>query len=376
MHGYHIIITYIYVLYTHANNFQKYLIKIINLFQIFNRGILMRLKDIAQIAGVSIKTVSRALNNYPDISKETKERILGIAKELHYIPNSAAKSLRENRSFSVGLILPDITNVFFGEVGMAVHNYLKKSGYSTLISFSEGKHQMEIESLDMLLSKQVDGIILATVGSTGERVREILTQEKIPIVVIDNEIKNVKTNMVMHHNYHHAYTLTEHLINQGCKQIGCICGPSNQSSSEKRFEGFVAAMNDYHIPINKRAIIHGDWTISGGRFSCKTLLKQTNSNLDALIVSNSLMAIGVYDVLKKAHLQIPNDIAVASFDYLDILEALDPPLTTFSKIDSTIGELAAKELLFAINHPQNDNIRYKLVTAELKVRESTMKRAF
>ena len=153
----------------------------------------MRLKDIAQIAGVSIKTVSRALNDYPDISKETKEKILSIAKELHYIPNSAAKSLRENRSFTIGLILPDITNVFFGEVGMAVHSFLKKAGYSTLISFSEGEHRAEIESLDMLLSKGVDGIILATVGSTGNRIEEILTQQKLPLVVIDNEIEKALT---------------------------------------------------------------------------------------------------------------------------------------------------------------------------------------
>ena len=331
----------------------------------------MRLKDISQIAGVSIKTVSRALNNYPDISASTKERILEIAKRVHYIPNNAAKSLRENRSFSVGLILPDITNVFFGEVGMAAHNYLKKAGYSTLISFSEGKHQIEIEALDILLSKQVDGIILATVGSTGERIKEILTLQKLPLVVIDNEIEHVKTNMVVHHNYHHAYILTEHLINQGYRRIGSICGPMNQSSSVKRFEGFVAAMNDYHVPIKKHDVIHSDWTINGGRVSCETLLKQTHNDLDAIIVSNSLMAIGVYDVLKKAHIVIPRDIAVASFDYLDILEVLDPPLTTFSKIDSTIGEIAAKELLYSINHPHCDDIRYKLVTAELKIREST-----
>lgn len=331
------------------------------------------LKDIAEIAGVSIKTASRAMNDYPDIKKETKELILSIAKEHHYVPNIAAKSLRQNRSYSIGLVVPDLTNVFFGEVGMAIHNYFKKHGYSTLISFSEGQKSTEIESLDSLLAKQVDGIILATVGSTGSRLKTILKQKNIPLVVIDNVVNNLRTNIVLHDNQYNSYLLTRHLYDQGCRNIGLISGPLSETSGRRRYEGFLKAMHEVGLEVNSNHIVYGDWTIKSGRRATEQLLEQTGSTLDGIIAGNSLMAFGMYSVLNEHQLHIPNDIAVASFDDLEIVEALDPPLTTLSKVDSIIGELAAKRLYTLIKKPDDQELLETLVKAELKVRRSTLR---
>ena len=334
----------------------------------------MTLKKIAQIAGVSIKTASRAINDYPDIKKETKEKILSIAKEYHYIPNLAAKSLRQNRSFSIGLILPDLTNVFFGEVGVAIHNYFKHHGYSTLISFSEGKEKAEIESLDNLIAKQVDGIIMATVGNTGKHLQSILTRRKLPFVAIDNEVNDLRTNIVLHDNHYHAWILTCHLIEQGCSQIGFISGPLSETSGRQRYEGYLRAMDEAGLPTKKDQVTFGDWSIKSGRKTAKQLLQRTGRRLDAILIGNSLMALGVYTVLYELGLRIPHDIALASFDDLNIVESLVPPLTTMSKVDSKIGKLAARRLYTMIRNPEDRELQETLVKAELKPRQSSLKK--
>lgn len=333
----------------------------------------MTLKEIAEIAGVSIKTASRALNNYPDIKKETKELILSIAKEHHYLPNVAAKSLRQNRSYAIGLVVPDLTNVFFGEVGVAIHNYFKKHGYSTLISFSEGKRTTEIESLDSLIAKQVDGIILATVGSTGDYLRTFLQEKKIPLVVIDNEVNGLRTNIVLHDNQYHAYLLTKHLYDQGCRNIALISGPLSETSGLRRYEGFLKAIDELGLHLNPDHIVYGDWTIQGGKIATEKLIAKSKGEIDGILAANSLMAFGLYAVLHEHGFHIPSDIAVASFDDLEIVEALDPPLTTLTKVDSTIGELAAKRLYTMIRNPEDKELREILVKGELKIRASTVR---
>jgi len=331
------------------------------------------LKEIATIAGVSIKTASRAINGYPDISKATRERILEIARTHHYLPNNAARSLRQNRSCTIGLVVPDLTNLFFGEVGRAVHNHLKPSGYSTLISFSEGSHRMEIDALDSLVAKQVDGIILATVGSTADHVQLIRQHYRIPVVVIDNILEGADTDLVLHDDMANSKRLTEHLCAQGCRSIGFISGPLAETSGAHRHEGFLQAMATLELPVHPTQVVTGDWTVQGGRRAAMELLDRCTSGLDGIITANSLMALGLYAVLRERDLRIPHDIAVASFDYLELVDALDPPLTTLSRVDSKIGLLAAQRLQYLIDNPEEKGVERTLVTAELQVRQSSVR---
>ena len=132
------------------------------------------LKDISEVTGVSIKTVSRALNDHPDISKETKEKILEVAKKLSYRPNILARSLRQKKAYAIGLVVSDITNEFFGEVALAIEEFFKKYDYSVLLSFSNGEHDQEIKSIESLINRQIDGIVLATIGTTRNYIKKII----------------------------------------------------------------------------------------------------------------------------------------------------------------------------------------------------------
>ena len=158
------------------------------------------LKGIAEKTGFSIKTVSRAINNHPDVNAKTREKILSVAREYAYSPNLVAKSLRTQKAFTIGYIVPDIANEFFGKVGIVIEKEFRKYGYSLLISFTEESEENEINSLKLLLAKRVDGIVLATVGTTGKFLEEVIYRQHVPVVVIDNRDVGIKTNLVLHDN--------------------------------------------------------------------------------------------------------------------------------------------------------------------------------
>ena len=208
----------------------------------------IRLKDIANKTGFSIKTVSRAINDHPDINKNTKKRIVDVAEELSYYPNMVAKSLRTRKTYTIGYIVPDITSEFFGKIGRIIDRVLRKYGYNILMSFTEESGEEEINSLKVLLSKRVDGIILSTVGTTGDFLKEIIHNYKVPVVVIDNKVEGLRTNLVLHDNINGSYLLTKHLIEHGHKNIACITGLLNETSGNERLKGYKKALNEYNIP--------------------------------------------------------------------------------------------------------------------------------
>ncbi len=283
------------------------------------------LKDISIKTGFSIKTVSRAINNHPDISEETKNKIIEVASKLSYRPNIIAKSLRQKKAFAIGYIIPDITNEFFGEVALAIESEFKKHGYSLLTGFTNSNPELEIEALKLLISRYVDGIILATVGTTGNFIKEIIEEFKIPIVVIDNRVKGYKTNVVLHDNVKGAYILTKHLIEHGHKKIACISGPIIETSGKRRLEGYKNALNESGIEIDEALIKVSDWKILGGYNSTIELFKnyqhKKQNKPTAIFVGNSVMALGSLKAIRELKLRVPEDVALVSFDNLMFTEA-------------------------------------------------------
>ncbi|MBC7333563.1 MAG: LacI family DNA-binding transcriptional regulator [Actinobacteria bacterium] len=328
------------------------------------------LRDIAIRTGFSVKTVSRALNNHPDISEETKNKILKVAEELSYRPNLIAKSLRQKKAFAIGYVIPDITNEFFGEVALAIESEFKKHNYSLLTSFTNSNPELEVEALKLLMSRQVDGIILATVGTTGNFIKEIVEGLKVPIVVIDNRVKGYKTNVVLHDNVKGAYLLTQHLIKHGHKDIACISGPLLETSGKRRLEGYKNALTEAGIEIDEELIKVSDWKISGGYQSTLELFIDSHKKPTAIFVGNSVMALGSLKALRELKLRVPEDIALVSFDNLRFTEATYPPLTTLKKVEDKIGVIASQMLLKKIKSKDLANIEEVLVDAELCIRES------
>jgi DNA-binding LacI/PurR family transcriptional regulator len=328
------------------------------------------LNDLAKETGFSIKTISRVVNSHPDVRLETRETIQKIIDKYNYKPNPIAKSLRKNVSNVIGYIVPDIVNEFFGELAFAIENEFKKHGYNILVGFTNADAKEEINLLKLLISSRVAGIILATVGTTGELVSRIINEARVPIVIIDNKVKGYKTNFVLHDNENGAYVLTKHLIEHKYNNIACITGPIDQTSGKKRLDGYMKALNDYGIKINNEFIKISDWKISGGYKATLELFKKTDKKPRAIFLSNSIMALGSLKALRELNLKVPSDVAIVSFDNLSFTEATNPPLTTLESVEHEIGEKAAKILFNRIKTSNLEKIEEVYVKPDICLRQS------
>jgi LacI family transcriptional regulator len=330
----------------------------------------MTLKEIAIIAGCSIKTVSRALNDYPDININTKKKILKIATANNYTPNMMAKSLRSKKSYVIGFIISETVNEFFWNVAFAIEKEVRKHNYSILTSFSDNNIEIEIEALKLLVSRQVDGIILAAIGKRNNYIKEIIKKLKIPCVVIDNKVEGLKTNFVTYDNKSGAFLLTEHLIRHGYDNIACITGDIEESSGRERLEGYTEALKKFNIPKNKDLIRISNWEMQGGYNSTIELFKNSKIKPRAIFISNSVMAIGTLKALREMKISIPEEVALVSFDSFSFIETMSLRLTTLEKIDNKIGEMAARMIFERITNKELSKIEEIYIKAGLVIRES------
>jgi len=329
------------------------------------------LKDIASKTGFSVKTVSRAINDHPDINEETRKKILAVAKKCNYYPNLLARGLRKNRTCAIGYAVPEVTNQFFTEVVLGVEEVFKKCGYSILISFTGDCPEDEVASLKLLISRRVDGIILGTAGKNGAFLKEVIERYEIPIVLIDNKVRGLKADIVLHDNVKGAYLLVKHLIMHGHKNIACITGPLNQTAGKERLDGYKKALSEFGIRINNNLIKIANWRIIDGfNFANELIESHIQKKPTAIFVSNAVMALGVLKALRKRGLKVPEDIALVSFDNLDFTEAVEPPLTTLSKLEKKIGYTAAELLFNRIKEKGSGEVQEVYLEPELCIRQS------
>lgn len=327
------------------------------------------LKDVAKEAGVSVPTVSRVINNYRYVRETTRKRVLEAIEKLSYHPNIVAKNLKQGKTNSIGFILPDISNSFFAMVTVGIEKVLRKNGYHLILCNTDGRHELEVDSLKLVISKKVEGIILATIGTTGELTGEIIHHLKIPVVVIDNKMKGLKTDVVLHDNIGGAQQLTSHLIAHGHKRIAFIGGPLNETSGKKRLEGYKRALIKNGLPVIKELIKIGDWRKDSG-FQLTRELLNLSDKPTGIVAANTYMALGVLLALREEGLKVPKDIALVSFDDLEFVSALDPPLTTLKSLDTKIGEVAADLLLERIKNRNEKEIQEIYLPTELVIRNS------
>lgn len=327
------------------------------------------LKDVAKEAGVSVPTVSRVVNNQPHVRETTRKKVMEAIEKLSYQPDAVARNLKQGKTSTVGFIVPDISSSFFGTVALGIEKVLRKYNYNLILCNMDGKHNLEIESLKLVVSKKVEGIILATVGSTGEFVERIINQHKVPVVVIDNKVKGLRTDIVLHDNVGGAYKLTSHLLDHGHKRIALIGGPLNETSGEKRLEGYKKALILKGLPIREELIKTGDWKKESGFRVTKRLLELKRLPT-AIFAANTFMALGSLIAFHEEGLTVPDDIALVSFDDLEFASALDPPLTTLAELDIEIGTTAANLLLKRMRKKVKEEPVEIYLPAELLIRGS------
>ena len=332
---------------------------------------MITIKDVAKEAGVSIATVSHVINSTRYVSDELSKKVHLAIEKLSYHPNDIARSLKKKKTYTIGMIMPDNSNPFFAEVALGIEMKSFDLSYNVIFCNTNRNVQKESTYLDLLLKKRVDGIVFVSSGININSVKFIKSQ-KIPIIVVDREIKRLKVDSVLVDNLSGGYQATKHLLNLGHKIISCISGPSLITPSSERIEGYKKALMEASLEIDEKLILMGDFQFEGGYKYAKKLLRMKRIPT-AIFACNDLMAIGAICAIKEEGLSVPKDISVVGFDDIALASFCDPKLTTVIQPKYIMGKLAANMLIERIRNKEMEP-RRKLLKTELIIRESTIRK--
>lgn len=330
------------------------------------------IEEIAQRAGVSVATASRAFNNSPLVVKETGNRIRKIARELNYVPNASARSLSMKKTETLGLLLPDMHGEFFSEIIRGADAVARKEKYHLLVSSSHNTKD-ELETAVKVMSGRVDGFI---VMSPHLDPATLLTHflKTTPTVVLNSSIASSLYDSIRIDNKGGAKQVMEHLIGLGHRRIAIIKGDTKSEDAVDRLAGYLAALKEAHIDLVNEYIVEGDFTDRTGYLGAAKLLSLP-VRPSAIFASNDEMAIGTMRYLREQNVNIPDDIAVAGFDDIQMSSFIHPSLTTVHVNISELGSLAVRRLIGIITSEQKINRQTStILPAELVVRETTVKK--
>jgi LacI family transcriptional regulator len=327
------------------------------------------IREVALHAGVSVATVSRVLNDRPDVGRLIRSKVLRAVDELNYRPNNAARSLRTRATQVLGLIIADVTNPFFTAVARGVEDAAQQVGYSVLLANTDEKLAKESRYLDVAVTERLAGVVLAPASSTATDITA-LKQAGIPMVTIDRRLQGVTlVDSVTVNNFNAALDATLHLYEQGCKRVAFIGGPQSTTTGARRLAGYRAAVKQTGRTCENDLIGKGDWRVEGGRQAMRRLLD--NTRFDGVLIANSPMTIGALEVLGDRGYEVPSGIAVVGFDEESWARSYRPPLTVVAQPTYEIGQRATQLLLERIAAP-GVPARHLVLPATLQVRESSM----
>lgn len=331
------------------------------------------IKDLSEITGMSVSTISRVLNGKAKqfrISKKTQEKVLNAAKELNYVPNQIAVNLKRGKTKTIALVIPSLSNPFFANMAAMVSLELRKQGYTTLISDSNEQTDLEQEELMQVVSRNVDGILLSPCSEYGEHINSVQKQG-IPLVCFDRYFPNKDVPYVSSDNFRGAYEGTKYLIENGHKKIACIQGLLSSVPNQVRREGFEAMMKEAQLT---------DYNITGNEFSVQNgytetlLLLQATEKPSAIFTFSNNIALGCMKALKEFNLKLPEDISLLTFDNHPYLDYLSTPLTCIAQPVEDICRIAIKQL-FSLIDKQELNPDKVLLKPQIIFRDSVKRLA-
>jgi LacI family transcriptional regulator len=327
------------------------------------------IKDVARVAGVSITTVSHVLNDTRFVSDELRVRVLAAMEELDYRPNILARSLRRGETKTIGLVVPDNSNPFFAEMARMVEDLGFAAGYSVILCNSDENLAKEAAYIEVLIAKQVDGVVFIASGSTQEHLFE-LNQQDIPYVVVDREVDGSLADVILVDNELGGYLATRHLIELGHRRIACIAGRSQLTPSADRVGGYRRALREYLIPEEEELIVPGDFRAEGGEMALERMLA-VNPPPSAAFACNDMMAIGVLRAARNAGLRVPGDLSVVGFDDIPFAAVVSPALTTVAQPVSGLAQHSVRLLLARMQNSREDQPTQRIVLQpHLVVRDS------
>lgn len=327
------------------------------------------IEDVAKTAGVSRQTVSRAINDKGEISQKTKERVLATVEQLGYRPNRLAQGMVTQRTMTIGLVMVDITNLFFPEVARGVQDAGREKGYNILLCNTDDDPEEEYINLKSLVDHQVDGIILATSSISEEKLAKF-ADGYAPIVLLNRAFNHPHVSLIMMENERGGYLATEHLISLGHRCIGMIAPLAYRESKIKRVQGYLGALREAGIKPKPDLVVGEATTLKGGYQATQRLLRE-NPEMTAIFAYNDLMALGAIRACRDASLHVPGDIAIIGFDDISLAAMATPSLSTIHVDKYALGRLALTRLLSMLDHSKNA-LEPLSISLDLVVRESTV----
>lgn len=338
------------------------------------KGHQVTIKDIAKHLSISVATVSRALRDLPDIHPDTKKLVLDLAKEWDYQPNQLATSLVKSATRTIGVIVPNLGYHFFSTAINGIEEEVHRAGYSLLLTQSRESYEREITSLGDLARGQVDGFIVSVSRETSDYEHFRRLQRKgIPLVFFDRDVSDIEVSKVVIDNQKAAKEAVGHLIEQGCKRIAILAGPSHLSLTHQRLLGYKEALIEHgYAPIDESLIVHGDYSHDNAVALTNQLMSLAHPP-DGIFAVSDRLAIGATVALKRRGVSIPQDVALIGFNDEPTAALVTPTLSSVAQPIEEIGRTAARLLLNQIKYKDKEPFvsEVAVLPTSLVIRESS-----
>lgn len=331
--------------------------------------------DIARSLNITASTVSRALNNNPRISLETRKAVLKAAQKLNYQPNHIAAALRNGKSMIIGIIVPTIDRSFFSSVVRGIEEIANKARYNVMICQTYDSYEKEVATVEALLNSRVDGII-ASHGKETENFDHFLKVKErgIPLILFDRWNDSIEVSHVVIDDYLGAYKATEHLIEQGCKRIAHFTNVRKISIFKERLRGYKDALINHGLPFNESLVIESNLQLEDGRKCMEQLLK-LKQRPDAVFSASAVSVMGAMQVLKEKNIAVPQQVALVGFSNEAFMSFTDPTISAVDQHSMRLGNAAAEIFLEQVASPDKRFIPQKVVLKpELVIRESSLRK--
>jgi len=328
------------------------------------------IRDVAELVGVHHSTVSRALSRdkRDNISPAVVKKIEKAAKKLGYFPNIVASSLKKNRSYAIGVIVPDLMNPVFPPIIRGVQDTAEAAGFTVITANTDDDAQKELDALQMMRGRAIDGVVIATARRDDPTVERCINDE-IPFVLVNRTVDRDGVNAVVIDEDFGVRSLLDHLIDLGHTRIAHVAGPKHTSTGYHRAKTFSDFLRLKNLPTD--AISHADkFNVDEGRRAFRKLFEK-HSDFTAIVAGNDLLALGCMDEMKEKGLQVPQDISIAGYDDIMFLNRMSPALTTVSLPKYEMGSQATKTLLEIISGEDKAPVVLRM-QPRLQVRDSTI----
>ena len=332
------------------------------------------IKDIAKALNISASTVSRALKDHPDISKETKDAVNDLAAKLRYKPNAVALSLKNSRTNTIGVIIPEIVHFFFSSVISGIEDVAYEAGYNVMVCQSNEMYAREIINAQALSSNRVEGVLVSLSKETHDFTHlQNLEENGIPLVFFDRAPEGLEVDKVIIDDQKAAYNATTLLIETGCKRIAHLAAPQTLGIGFQRLAGYKQALAEYGIPYREEWVVVADSFELAGNATRN--LMHLSSPPDAIFAVNDMTAVGAMKTLQLMSISIPQKVAIIGFSAGFFSDITTPTLSSVDQHGYEMGVEAAKLLLERIKKPAEGNHKTSFIDTHLVIRESTRRKS-